>query len=64
MNEWVENTEASVTTVSVWTPWGEQKVVRADKRALLRRVAARMRRAEDGIAPQSLAESAFSGSRG
>lgn len=63
MNEWVENTDASATTVSVWTPWGEQKVMRADKRALLRRVAARMRRTEDAVAPQSLSESAFGGSR-
>lgn len=61
MNEWVESTDASATVVSVWTPWGEQTVRRADKRALLRRVAARMRRTEDGIAPQSLSESAFSG---
>lgn len=63
MNEWFENAETGGNTVSVWTPWGEQKVLRADKRALMRRFSAGMRRTEDGIAPQSLSECAFGGGR-
>lgn len=61
MNEWFESSDAGASVVSVWTPWGEQRVMRADRRVLLRRVAARMRYAEETVAPQSLSEAAFGG---
>jgi hypothetical protein len=60
MNEWIESGDANAATVSVWTPWGEQKVMQSDRRALLRRAQARLRRGDDAVAQQSLPEASFS----
>lgn len=55
MNEWIEGSD-KVRTVSVWTPWGEQKVQRSDGRAAARRANERMTRDEapggaDAVSP-------------
>ena len=48
MSEMIESTDPVLPTVSVWTPWGEQKVGKGDSRAAtLRRAAARLRASEE-----------------
>lgn len=62
MNEWIEGADANGSTVSVWTPWGEQRVLRSDGRAaMLRRAASRLRGNDDGMVPQARPASGAAG---
>lgn len=62
MNDRIEAAEMTAPTVSVWTPWGEQKVVRSDSRAaLLRRAAKRLRSQDESGLTQNLSDQVLAG---
>ncbi len=44
----IDSADSTLATVSIWTPWGEQKVQKLESRtALLRRAVTRMRGSDE-----------------